>query len=457
MKVFVPFVGGWKSRWACSAAGFALLGVTVFCLPLQAQAGTYLSSAHGSSTTGVDRTDARLDGYAMGNCAHCHEQHASIAGGEPGPETGGAAVFALFAPNHNTAAVPGSYVQADNFCFYCHNSLGSGQAVTNYDYSRVFGGGTIGVTSILAAFNQTSYHDLTDIANYAKSVAAWTWFKKDGASNPLSNPCAGCHNPHLAKRNQSAPADPTLSAISKPSDHGNLFGPATPAERMSQNTTYAAPYSTFGAGREPAGAGTGTGSDMPDYVGFCTDCHNATNTIYSTRKGGNLRFIDWSVNGDKHGGRVFLDSNMYPVGYVDTLTIRAPYVASPPPSGINYVLSCLDCHEPHGSSNIRLIRRRVNGGDLANAITTYNPGVGDATAVQWKALCERCHDMSAGSSALHHSADQSYGDFGECFAKCHDYSPVGGSNKPCMDCHYHGSTTGVFSAAPNANLQTRTF
>ncbi|OGQ94533.1 MAG: hypothetical protein A2521_05015 [Deltaproteobacteria bacterium RIFOXYD12_FULL_57_12] len=440
----------------------AILLLPVF-MPAGVHGGTYISSAHGSSTIGVDRTDARLDGYSQGNCAHCHEQHASIAGGEPGPETAGAASFALFAPNYTTGHVPGTYIQADNFCFYCHNSLGSGQAVTNYDFSRVFGGGAIGVTSIQAAFNQTSAHNLTDIANYAKSVAAWTWFKKDGALNPLSNPCDGCHNPHLAKRNPSAPADPTLSAISKPSDHGNLFGPASPAERMSQNTTYVAPYSTFGAGREPGAAGAGDGSDMPDYAGFCTDCHNATNVIYSTRKLGNLRFIDWSATGDKHGGRNYVDSNMYavPLPYVDKLDARAPYGTT----GTNYVLSCLDCHEPHGSSNIRLIRRRVNGADLANAITTYNPGVLGATAVEWKALCERCHVFPAGDAShtgnyyLHHSPDEAPGAFdSSCLTKCHNYSPAGsGPNKPCMYCHFHGSLIGDFSAAPNANLQTRTF
>lgn len=440
-------------------AGILLLPVF---MPTGAHGGPYASSAHGSSTAGVDRIDAKLDDYAKGNCAHCHEQHASIDGGEPGPETAGAAGFDLFAPNFNTAYVSGAYIEADNLCFYCHNSLGSGQAVDNYDFSRAFGGGTAGVTSILAAFNQTSSHNLTDIADYTMSVPAWTWFKKDGASNPLSNPCNACHNPHLAKRNWSAPADATLSAISKPSDHGNLFGPATPNERMSKNTTYLAPYSTFGAGREPGASGAGDGSDMPDYVAYCTDCHNATNTIYSTRKGGNLRFIDWSATGDKHGARSYVDSNMYanPLPYVDKLDARAPYGTT----GTNYVLSCLDCHEPHGSSNIRLIRRRVNGANLANAITTYDPGIAGATAVEWKALCERCHVFPAGDATytgnyyLHHSFDEVTGVFDmSCLTKCHNYSTVSGKNKPCMDCHFHGALIGDYSAAPNANLQTRTF
>jgi len=43
-------------------------------------AGPYLDSAHGNSSYGVKRSITKLSDYARGNCAHCHEMHASIGG-----------------------------------------------------------------------------------------------------------------------------------------------------------------------------------------------------------------------------------------------------------------------------------------------------------------------------------------------------------------------------------------
>lgn len=423
----------------------------------------YTDSAHGNSTYGVNRTSLNSPinfGYSTGNCAHCHEQHASIGGSEPNP-IGGPSKFCLLADNFS-GVTSKPYSQSDNVCFYCHIVTGTFQssAFNNYSYSYTFGGCSstdCPTANIFDAFNGLSYHNLNDILNFAKA----TWSSTYTAD---SNPCSACHNIHIARRSCGKPSgsfDTTKSAISRPSDHGNLWGDE---EKMSNYTTgYQAPYYNSAATYEPDGSAVSDPSKLPDYVTFCTDCHNATNVIYSTRKSGNLRFIDWSaVTGDKHGGRNYVDSNMYavPLPYVDKLDARAPYGTT----GTNYVLSCLDCHEPHGSSNIRLIRRRVNGADLANAITTYDPGVGGATAVEWKALCERCHVFPAGDGThtgnyyLHHSFDEAVGAFDmSCFNKCHDFSTVSGANKPCMDCHFHGSLIGVFSAAPNANLQTRTF
>ena len=46
---------------------------------------TYANSSHGDPTDGVNRNS--MTGYATGNCAHCHEQHASVGGDEPAPNT----------------------------------------------------------------------------------------------------------------------------------------------------------------------------------------------------------------------------------------------------------------------------------------------------------------------------------------------------------------------------------
>jgi hypothetical protein len=50
-------------------------------------------------------------------------------------------------------------------------------------------------------------------------------------------------------------------------------------------------------------------------------------------------------------------------------------------SAFNYVLSCLDCHEPHGSENEWLLRTSVNGKDNISV-----PGPG-----RWMDFCTACH------------------------------------------------------------------
>ena len=390
-----------------------------FLLCQMVWAGDYKNSAHGDLNNGVFRTATDTLGYARGNCAHCHEMHASIEGGEPAPDSGAPAPFTVFA--FNTSVNTGPYQESDNFCFYCHNSSGSAQQVVNDDYSRTFGCDTFGgPTSIFSAFNQTSYHNLCDIYDLAKDK--FSWFKE------YSNPCSACHNPHLAKRNCSDPDNPLLSSISKPSDHFSLWGTT---ELMSAYS-YEAPYCSGTGNREPGGTGTHNGLTTPDYVGFCTDCHNTSNTISSATLFGDLEKINWTSSGDKHGRRYRDSSNSTNVDFVE------PYLTASATNS-NFVLSCLDCHEPHGAPNIMLIRRRVNGGNLEGAVSSSSNTLGY--------LCTRCHkdDADAGTGSFnewkfvhHNSGDAPYpGPPTQC-GHCHG-GGEGMGNPPirCLNCHFH--------------------
>jgi cytochrome c553 len=333
-----------------------------------AMAGPYTDSAHGNSSYGVNRTDTAGFGYARGNCAHCHEQHASIGGSEPEP-VGGAQAFCVFYKNFNTSKTLGPYSQSDDFCFYCHcytdaASLQTLPSFTNYDYSHTFGGYNNSTpASIYAAFNQDSYHNLHDIWDFAE--INFSSFFKSG-----SNPCVACHNPHLAKRNKENPGDPGYTAISKPTTHAELWGDST-GETMNDYapSSYQAPY-RYSGGCEPDGGTcsdlTGQAQKTPDYVTFCQDCHSYNMTGY-----GLLHTpINWSGGGDKHGEAARTGTN-----------IKLPYDANGTVS--NYVLSCLDCHEPHGSYSYRyLIRKELNGGTTAFT---------EDTRSAWDSLCIRCH------------------------------------------------------------------
>lgn len=409
-------------------------------------AGDYMNSAHGDSTHGVFRTAMDTLGYARGNCAHCHEMHASMEGSEPAPAGGSPAPFTVFAQNFNTSVNTGPYQEANNFCFHCHNSSGSAQQVDNYDYSEVFGCATTGEgpTSIFSAFNQTSYHNLYDIWNFTDGNVNFPWFKDH------SNPCVACHNAHLAGRNRSDPDNPLLTAISRPSEHFELWGDT---ELMS-TYSYEAPYCS-GVMREPGGTGTQDGSKTPDYVGLCTDCHDRINTIHSTSLGRNLKQIDWSSLGDKHGRRDRDSSNSTSVDFEE------PYLTASVTEG-NFVLSCLDCHEPHGSQNIMLIRRRVNGGNLGGEIS-------GPSSNKWGYLCARCHEADAGSaispqwSGVHHFAgDAPYSSPGSlCSLHCHKTSPDCNGTEcqsiNCDNCHFHGSDDSWLETIEETPTRKKTF
>lgn len=436
-----PPAGPAGSPWSRLRTGLlvtTLLGLG-FLIPWSTQAGPYMDSAHGSATDGVYRATIGDPppagaGYSRGNCAHCHEQHASVEGAEPFPANGPAA-FEIFAPNFNTAAQTPPYSEADNFCFSCHNSTASVQQVLNRDYSETFGCDSAGSgpTSIMDAMNQVSYHNLYDIWSFSRSQ--FSWFRDD------SNPCGACHNPHLARRNLANTRDPAFSAISKPTDHFSLWGP-TQTMGSAYNTSYEPPFCNDTAtNREPDGSADAISgrANTPDYVGFCTDCHNTSTTISSTLLGTVIQ-IDWSSTGDKHGT----------AGDSPGETIKGPYEA-----GGTYVLSCADCHEPHGAPNIRLLRRRVNGSTLSDA-SDQPASITNPDSNEWGYLCRKCHmdDYDAVQAGVdkfndstgeknkweyvHHLAsDRPY--VQKSCGWCHS---MGAGIRPinCNQCHLHGDT-----------------
>jgi len=366
----------------------------------QAYAGSYIDSAHGNTSYGVKRISTPQ--YDQGHCAHCHEQHASIEGVEPDP-IGGPDNYLLFNPNQTSQTI--------NFCFDCHVQAGGYQdnnILTNKSYSYNFGGNTsVGSydNDIKEAFSHTtsgSSHNLSDIVSQVLGKVMY-----DANGNPWSlpstiNPCDACHNPHIVQRNYPVSIVDTKlkTAVTRPSDPNNLWGDDS-SERMSYYLDYQSPY-WYGANAtnpkfEPAGDLTEDGSNLPDFVRLCTDCHNEYNTIYSSNLGRNVFKICWLSTGsvvepDAHGA--YDGQISWP---------RDPYLVSTPQT-----LSCTDCHEPHGSSNIFLLRTSINGVDIS---------VPDTSDASWQKFCY---------SACHTRAQ-------------HRYDKAG-----CFNCHYHGSSRGGF-------------
>jgi len=385
-------------------------------------AGPYLNSAHGNNTYGVNRARTAGFGYARGNCAHCHEQHASIEGqalASPAPYN-----FALFYDD-----VIGI---CNLFCFTCHSGNATWQPTVNYPYARNFGGSPDFYPNIYQQFCDAdslpavcgSRHHLGQIRNGLLSPVGQAWGFSDDP-----NPCVACHNPHADQRNHPV-ADVSgggklNTAIRRPSHYKStdpkdfLWGdddnrPGKP-ERMDEYAasvggTYQSPYygNTTGTKYEPSGnASPSDGSDLPNYVTFCLDCHQYAQ--YDPERGATVEAIDWSSStGDRHGGYPANDCNQGPTFEG---TLRAPYDSA----GSNYVLSCTDCHEPHGTKQrLHLIRRWING-EIVDADTGTCDEIAD-----WVATCQRCHDVphpTWGGCGVCHGHGVKWEGAGECFDK----------------------------------------
>lgn len=416
-----------KQGWLVNS--FLLL-IVIFSTT-SAFSGPYRDSAHGNSVYGVNRSslDTKFNNFKPGNCEHCHETHASLDGVNPLP-TGAPSPHTLFAESFDTENTLNPYLETSNFCFFCHNS-NSGPQVTNQDYSRSFGGGLSGQgpQSILAAFNQASYHNLYDIWNFLINDLTYKdWFAK------RANPCSGCHNSHLAKRNwdNGQPGFPLLSAISLPGTSSPLWG-ENETMNAAYPTGYEAPFTdaSIGINREPAGVGDANGANTPNYVGFCATCHNSSTILFSTTLNRNLKLINWTntgLNQNKHGSLARDGAD----------TFREPYATSASTKS-NFVLSCLDCHESHGSENIMMLRSRINGENQGGTIVSTD-AMGNA--------CKQCHpdDLEAGTGTgeanrweyIHHLAPDAPYVQSDC-AVCHSL-PEGGTAIQCGNCHGHGMT-----------------
>jgi hypothetical protein len=349
----------------------AILALSFFFykMALGFYAAKYTESAHGNATYGVNRIGLLSFGYSKGNCVQCHEQHASIGGPTAGPYQ-----FLLFYQNNPSS-------QNDNFCFQCHKGVGSVQfgGITNYTYSKNFGGGAQTYTNIYDAFNPlagtASSHNLSDVLSHA--------ITRNIGFTSNNNACVVCHNPHTAQRNYPVALSGlggVNTALRRPVDYAtqntNLWGDEDLAhsglnERMiDYDTKYMAPYYNGGLTFEPANDSTYNGSNLPNFVNFCVSQCHTRNDVYSTARGRNLTAITWEATGDQHG------RNFDPSGLGVTV---APYTNI----NFNYVLSCTDCHEPHGSTNEWLLRTCVNGKDNISVPGPY----------RWLDFCTACHTV----------------------------------------------------------------
>jgi len=270
--------------------------------------------------------------------------------------------------------------------------------IVNQDYGATFGGGIPRFDSVYDAFNPdgtyASSHNLADVQNYAKGRAWGGWMTDN------TNACTVCHDHHFSQKN--FPVTINLdggvnTALRRGNDvvdyPGDLWGDEPNAvsgrnEMMSDwvsnaSYIYQAPY-RGDSGHEPGPAGSTIqdGSNLPNFVDACAQtCHRQD---VSGREAVNWKLSSsstWPGTPSLHG-RAAADGGGFGV-------LKAPYDEAQRGS---YVLSCTDCHEPHGSTNPSLLRTTVNG---VSALSTAGPGSLYPDGAKWYYFCQACHDLSS--------------------------------------------------------------
>ncbi len=401
-------IAGWKMRYSWSVLVLlALALVWVLSTPHIATAEIYANSAHGDTSCGVHRSGA---GCPKGDCAHCHDTfNSSICGVND---------RMLFVSDNPTS-------QTDNFCYQCHKGTGSVQVggITNNEYSATFGGGTVMFDCIYDALNPAStvdfpfpsFHGLASVQGYARGRTWGSWMTAD------TNACLVCHYPHLSQKNSPVEinAHGGVNTVVRRGndvndDPGDLWGdePAAVSGRNEMMSDCASGYvyqaplrGDSGYEPGPAGSTIQDGSNLPNFVDACAQtCHR--NDIDSVNGPIAVNWkettsSEWPGTPSKHG-MAAADNAPGDWGW-----LKPPYIETLRGS---YVLSCTDCHEPHGSPNATNLRRTVNGVTIP-PVTFPDPRpqtyedveIGDSTGAEgwvypdggfWYHWCSACHDLT---------------------------------------------------------------
>ena len=387
--------------------GRLLLGAGLACTLLWAGtpllAGDYRNSSHGSATSGVDRStiDSKYSAFSKGNCAHCHEQHASLEGVEPNPVTG-AVPYATFA-------------HEQDLCLACHD-------------------GSPALTNVQADITKANKHGglLSDTAHhYGETLAE--------LSTTKHVECVDCHNPHAAQTTLHTAGS---NAIATNSLLLKVFG-ATPTWSTA-NWTAPAVYTMQTATKE---------------YEICFKCHSGANTNWASWGGTAatawtdvaLEFSPYNRAG--HPIAAGLSS------YANSISPKALVSAQlTSPWNVNMgtqTMYCSDCHAsdstvagPHGSATKWMLAGTnkawpytlaANNGTSAGTFRTLSnstTGSGGTNGL----FCLNCHPAttSASSNSVHRKGDHS------------GYS--------CVACHIrvpHGSKVSRFITANGGGLPAR--
>lgn len=482
-----------------AVAGYICL--LLFFLNSIAFAGTYLSTSHGNSTSGVDRASTALglnaspilESYSVGNCAHCHEQHASIGGVEPTPPAAeNYSNFTLFRSNYTT--------NKNQLCFHCHDQFQLGTQPPTY--------GRYGVYQGSVNYETSSHNNNPNVI--------WPTTTPPGPALDDAGNCNNCHNPHgyddggglipsmVFKREETlclechdgSPSNKDIATdvgISKTYKHnvGGYINLHTPGETLANistnkhvecadchnphavkagiheqgtndvdghpiNGTYGAIPTSFG-GLWVAPTFANKTIAAKEYE-VCFKCHSNANVNWSSWGGAGA--ASWTNVGlefnpnNRAGHPIVTGLNFYPNSPVpkalEAVQLLAPWDTNPG----TQTMYCSDCHAsdssvagPHGSNTKWMLAgtnkawpytsAANNGGSSGTYFTLGNRTTGNGSTNGL--FCLNCHP-STNQNRVHQTGNH--------------------NNYACVDCHIRVPHGGKVSRLMNAastltNLPTR--
>lgn len=346
----------------------------------------------------IDSESYERSAHGGKNCTDCHDVHGSGNG------------KAMTRENKQ------------NLCYGCHKDPNS-DGIRNDALSNNRPGGYKSSDDIQEAFSKVEKHDLG------------TTFNIDNKNYILE--CVSCHNIHLVT-GKYWDASYGKSPVTRFNNNTYLWGDNS-GEKMndfaSKSSGSGGWYYSVARGRivqfdqravyQPPLSGSGYnfefgGDILPDYATFCLDCHtyrmsdanppiNWGQGIPCT--GNSVDPPDQRVEcGAQHGlgsankPSYTTDLMLYgsggnpdPIFNVSGVTrgrgvghfMRWPYETAQRIAGINFVMSCTDCHEAHGSGISSMIRERFNVNDQG-ACGTGNNGQNCGTTT-WNNYYNTCH------------------------------------------------------------------
>jgi hypothetical protein len=340
----------------------------------------------------------------------------------------------------------------DVLCLNCHTDGG----VRNDALSNNRPGGYVSADDIAEAMSKSTKHSM-----------AVTF---DVSGDTFTLQCTTCHNPHVVS-GKYWDGDAGVTPISRPDFSDTVNNPRAmgslpwgdeAGEKMddfaAQGIGSGGWYHSVARGGvitmdqpaiyQPPLSGSGysfefAGDVLADYATFCLDCHSYRMSagIPPVNWGQGVTCTDNSVDppeqriecGADHGlgiggNPLYMtdtssegsNGNPDPIFSVSGVTrgrgvghfMRWPYETAQRGAGINFVMSCTDCHESHGSNRGGMIRERFNvnaNGDCGTGGNTDPDGENCTDASNWNSFCTACHyyflgqheNMSCGNASCH--------------------------------------------------------
>jgi len=309
----------------CTAFNLGLLLSVFFSLSSQSTlAGDYADSAHGDASIGVDRSSINTDfsNYATGNCAHCHEQHASLNG-----PTGGPNDYLLFDVTNNNL-----------FCNTCHD----GSPVTG---------------DVASQTTMTSGHNPATTKTPGNITAV----------------CMDCHDPHAATEvaHVEATDGNTASGVLKNVAGVTATGWSTPPPPSAGNETLTGP------------SYTATNVITKEYE-LCLKCHSsyafgATPPTGWTDQGQEFNPYNFAF----HPVTESTPGQQWNNAYIRANQTTAMAGNWALPTNLDARMHCSDCHGddtggapqgPHGSNSAYILRATGPGNSYDNlCLLCHNP------------------------------------------------------------------------------------